>query len=41
MKYIITIEADIDPEEIIGLKEQIGELADIKVVNIEEREEEG
>ena len=35
MKYIITIEADIDEEEIIGLKEQIGELANIKILNVE------
>lgn len=38
MRYIITIEADIPAEEIIGLKEQLAEIADVKIIDIEEVE---
>lgn len=39
MKYILTIEADVKPDEIIGLKEQIAEvIPDARVVEVSEVE---
>ena len=40
MKYILTIEADVPEEEIIGLKEQLAEhIGDIKVIEVRSVEE--
>ena len=40
MKYILTIEADVSDEEIIGLKEQLAEnIGNIRVVEVMSVEE--
>lgn len=40
MKYILTIEADVSEEEIIGLKEELAErIEDIRVVDVRGVEE--
>ena len=40
MKYILTIEADVSEEEIIGLKEQLAEqIGDIRVIEVRGVEE--
>ena len=37
VKYILTIEADVSEEEIIGLKEQLAErIGDIRVIDVKE-----